>query len=779
MLKKSVLLLKTITAITIIAILGGNYFLSKKISKRQGNISVPQITQNTKIWFDKWAIPHIEAQNEQDAYFALGYIHAQDRLFQMEMLRRLAKGELSEIFGKAAINSDKFFKTLAIQKTAKTMSDNLIDSSPTTQSLYSYLDGINHFQKSGNLPIEFSILNISPKKFLPEDSFAISGYLAFSFSQSFKINPVLEHIKQNLSKEHLKDFISALNLSKESLDSLSSYKFTTKNKLDIGLNDPISGLTSLHGSNAWVISGKNTSSGKPILANDPHMNFSAPAVWYEAHITTPQTEYYGHHVAGVSTPILGHNNNVAWGVTMLQNEDVFFLKEASWKNLKATKHKIKVKDSSPIDFTTKESSNGPIVNAVIDGFENNKKPISMWWAFHKTSNSLLEAFYGLARCKSILEFPKHLEKIGAPGLNVLAADKNNNIAWWTVAKLHDFKQNPQTKFLLDASSSKFKLDNFLPFQKNPHLLNPKEGFIVSANHDPKLSNNESLVSGNYSIPKRFFKIKNLLTAKKKLNVADIQKIQLGNQVDFHKKILQKILKIKKQINNNEQTSYKALLTLEKWDGNTNKKEVGSTIYFAFIQQLTEYLFKEKFPSKIYEKLLRINVLYEILDDLIDKPNSLWWKGQNQEQALLQIWKKSIEKNEKELGKNINSWQWGKVHTLEIPHILGNKWPLNFVFNLGPNAMPGAIETINNQLFYLENNSFKIKLGPSTRRVIDFANLKTSLGISPTGQSGYFFDKHYKDQHNYYIKDKYRYQLFESSTQTNKKNIKSILIMKPA
>lgn len=312
----------------------GTYYLNSKKAVRSGNITLPGLTDSVDVRFDTFAVPHIYAKNETDAYYALGYVHAQERLFHMELLRRLAKGELAEILGPKLKSTDSFFRTLRLKQFGKVY---IQKADKTTQAFnisQAYLDGINHYIQTRPAPIEFDILKIPKKAYLLSDIISVAGYMAYSFASGFKTDPVLTFIRDELGQAYLSDMDylpSAVPPLKLLTDTHKSLAQMAGLVADIETRHSPVGF--FEGSNAWAIQGNKTISGKPILSGDPHIAHSCPSVWYEAHIVTPEVNFYGHFLSGVPVALLGFNQKVAWTLTMFQNDDVdLFIEKSNPEN---------------------------------------------------------------------------------------------------------------------------------------------------------------------------------------------------------------------------------------------------------------------------------------------------------------------------------------------------------------------------------------------------------------------------------------------------------------
>ncbi len=381
--------------IIILIIITTAYFWLKSTSPDySGNISIKGLNNEVEVIFDEFGVPYIYAENAHDAYMALGYVHAQERLFQMEMIRRVTSGRLSELLGEKFIDTDKTMLTLGIRDMATRSADKYFNN---TNELYknqtlAYLDGINNFIKDGNLPIEFKLLNFKPELFKPVDVYTAIGYMSLSFTSALSQDPMVTNILETLGNDYLIDF---------DLDSIS-VKFNDTDSQTQQLSDLSLGIQDIfetlpipvwYGSNNWVLSADRSKSGKVLLANDTHIKYSQPAVWYEAYIEYPDFSMAGYYLAGVPFAIIGHNNIFAWGVTIFPFDNMDLYKEKQnpenpnqiwvddhWENYTTVVKTIPVKDGNDISFTIRSSRHGPVLNGIYNKIaKNNDPPITLWW----------------------------------------------------------------------------------------------------------------------------------------------------------------------------------------------------------------------------------------------------------------------------------------------------------------------------------------------------------------------------------------------------------------
>ena len=317
-------------SIVAVLVIVGLVFINGLKPNYEGELTLDSLAAPTQVYYDTYGIPHIYASNETDAFRTLGYVHAQDRLWQMEILRRIAPGRLSEVFGSATLSTDKFFLSLGIGEATEQTVAELDNDNPMVKLSQAYLDGVNQFISEGPTPIEFYLTGLEKKPFTLEDMFNTLGYMAFSFAQGHKTDPLVTTIGEKLGIEYLEDFeidvdsntVWIQNHNETEPDSVRTNITAMVHKALDGLSVPL-----FEGSNSWVIAPEKTKNGKVIFANDPHIGFSQPAVWYEAHISTPTYEKYGYHLGGVAFPVLAHDRKMAYGMTMFENDDVDFFYE--------------------------------------------------------------------------------------------------------------------------------------------------------------------------------------------------------------------------------------------------------------------------------------------------------------------------------------------------------------------------------------------------------------------------------------------------------------------
>ncbi|MFD1314481.1 penicillin acylase family protein [Namhaeicola litoreus] len=768
--------------IVIIFILGilAWFFVRNNKPIYSGKLDLEKLRDSVSVYFDEVGVPHIYANNTADAYLALGYLHAQDRLWQMELMRRIGPGRLSEIFGKDMIQTDKLFRGMGIELAAKKSLAKIDTNSISFQYARAYLDGVNQFITHGKTPIEFRLLGIEKETYTILDIYNVFGYMSFGFAQAYKTDPLLTDLHEKLGSLYLRDLDvnndPRTTLIKNYTNGIEkrSAGAISKQINELTMNLPIPPFV---GSNSWVIGSKKTKEKGVILANDPHIEFSQPSVWYQAHIKSPDYEMYGFHLALTPFPLLAHNRDFAYGLTMFQNDDLNFYYESG--DFLERKEIIKVKGEDDVEFIVKTGKKGPIMNNLFKGLDSTKS-ISMDWIYTKSNNDLLDVTYLMSHAKSLSEFKSGVSKIHAPGLNVMYGDKNNNIAWFAAAKLFRFSEEIDTKFILDPAYSNSEI-NLLGFDQNPQAINPPWNYVYSANNQPEEIEN-GYYPGYYLPEDRAKRIVQLLSDKNDFSKSDVEKMILDNTSSVVPGLVRTVLGNLTKVNFSENEN-KALEILKNWDGSYTQKSIAPSIYNLFLYHFASLTFKDEMGDDYFQMFLNTHLFKRQIAKQIKNLNSIWWDDistkeykENRDEIFTNAFHKTIQQLEKEYGDNLEEWTWDQSLSVTHKHAFDKVAVLRPFFNVGPFKTDGGNEVLNNQIFYLNDiGKYQVKAGPSTRRIIDFSDIENSSTIIPTGQSGNIFSKHYKDQaEKYHAGEFVKMKLNEAEI----KQAKDVLILYP-
>lgn len=793
--KKFALILGSLVLLLIFSILIFAFLHSPKYN---GEIKLDGLKSQTEVLFDNYGVPHIYAENEEDAYQALGYVHAQDRLFQLEMMRRAGTGTLSEFLGADLIDIDKFFRTLGIPKHAQESTElwNSSGDSPWKTATEAYILGVNQFIRQGNLPMEYTLLGESPREFTVNDMHGITGYMSFGFAMGVKTDPLITKMARELPKEYL-DILSLQTLPShhfipnyypDSLKEISLEKSSLVSMLE-NLPTPL-----LEGSNAWVISGSKTNSGKVISANDTHIGFSSPSVWYEAHLEYPGYSFYGNHLAGMPFGFVGNTRFHSIGLTMFENDDQDFfeiklkpgdidsylLGDQTYPILKRSES-IPVKGAEAELLEIRSTIHGPILNDVVPEIaELSENPIASWWVYVLEPTKALEATYKMNHAKSMQEVANAAELIHAPGLNIMYGDISGNIAWWAVAKLPIRSEKVHSKIIADGSDPETLPKGWYPFTDNPMSINPDQGYVVSANNQPDTLANGILFPGYYYPGDRYQRIANQLEERNDWDQESVKKIQLETVNLTHPKSAKAMIGA---IEVSEFSEYKEILErLGTWSGNNDLEKVEPTLYYKWLYHTLRLAMEDEIGEKAFSAYLETFLMIRSTNNFLALTENPWWDNretkniESKSDIISSALTLSLEELSNQFGEDWKNWNWEKAIISEHPHPLGAQKPLDKIFNVKTRTLKANAEGVNKLAFKLNGEGlYKVTSGPAMRIILDFNQVEKSISVLPTGQSGNRFSSHYSDQADLYVDGKYRPQLMNRNEIQNKMESKLILI----
>lgn len=785
-------ILKYLVIILVLLFVGIWLYTKSQKPIYNGEVSLKNITDEVTVYFDDIGVPHIYATNNQDAYTALGYVHAQDRLWQMELIRRIAAGRLSEIFGEKLIATDKLFSGLGIEEAAAKTIENLDKNSEPYKMAMAYLKGVNQYIKEGKTPIEYTLVGVKKEPFQLKDMYNVFGYMAFSFAIAHKTDPMLNEVKEKLGIAYFNELIDVETKNLTTIETDKNAIITSTFSEAMHNLTEVLPISPFIGSNAWVLGANKTKNGKVIFSNDPHIGYSQPSVWYQAHIKTPSYEMYGFHLALVPFPLLGHNKTYAYGLTMFENDDVDFYIEKNNPN-NASQYQfegdflayeqvdkiLKIKNSKDSLYTIKVSKHGPLMNGIIDHLED-ERPIAMQWIYTKLENKILDVAYEISHSKNLEDFKKGAKKLHAPGLNMMYGDAKNNIAWFASGKLYNYRDSLYTKAFLNGSSGKDEIISYIDFEENPQAINPENGYVYSANNQPDSIANK-MYPGYYLAGDRAERIVSLLEKKNDWTQQEVAKMMLDVTSLMAPKIAQNFVgEIEKnKLSVSEKT---AISILKKWKGNFDLEEVAPVIYNRLVYEFQKNTFADELGNGFFQ-FVNTPFVEKVLPVQLKREHSVWWdnihtknKVETKKDVINTSFKNAFNFLQNQLGENVHDWKWKRVISVEHKHAVGEVALLRKYFNVGPFKTNGGDQVINNQIYNVDSTGFyKVTAGPSTRRVVDFSDVENSIAIIPTGQSGRIFSSYYKDQAQKYLKGEY--VKMKLNTREIKQS-KQILLLKP-
>jgi penicillin amidase len=767
-------LLYVLSIVCIIITFSVSGYLQYKLPKTSGvNKALSSILEkDVDVYYDDFGIPHINAKNISDAYKAFGYVMASQRLFQMDVFRRVVSGRLSEIFGDKTIQADILMRKLQIKKNALKQLHHPKLSDEAKIIMKSFLEGIHQYIDDGVLPVEFDILGYKPDRFETLDLMAISGYMALSFAEGVTGDILNAKLIQTLPEDKLEIIRTGADADFQYFNSQKTVQSDILKSFHSSVSEISNVFPLFHGSNSWVLSGSRTKSGKPILANDPHIAASSPHIFFEAHIKVDNYEVYGNFIPLIPFAVMGHTPYSAWGVTMAELDDlniydekvnpedktkVMYLNE--WVDIESRVEKIKVKDSKNISVEVSSTPHGPILSG--SQFDVKGKTLSLSWSVFHPENNIVQGLYEIPLAKTVTDLKTAVSHGAAPGLNISWVNNDGDIVWWVLGMFPKFPEGVDSDLILNGSDGSNEIERYYTIDENPHLINPESGVITTANYKPQQAE-FSHFDGYWQPGGRYFRIEELLSEKQIWSVDDLKKIQTDN-------IIPSLVSIKSQfakaIDLPKLSRYekKVYTIFSKWDGGTSTESIGSSIYHYWNYHNIKNAFLDELGEKDFIQFGRTADFWHSYKKILFSLKHSFWDNiktdrvESGEDIITLSFQTTVEQLREKFGDDTSRWKWGKLHTAEYIHPLGSVKPLNYLFNIGPIEANGGRYVINNLGHKKHTKDFKVVHGPATRRIIDMINPRSTLGIMPTGNSGNFNSEHFDNQLKLYHSDKYRIQ----------------------
>lgn len=756
------------------------WILTKPLPEYEGSENVKSISSNIKIYRDSSAVPYIIAAKETDAAFALGYVHAQERMFQMDITRRAGEGRLAEILGSRAAPFDKMFRTIGIYEISEKIYPEL---NPRSKELLdAYADGVNEYLRlnNDNYSVEFDVLGYTPYKWKPEHSISIAKLMAWELNISLWTDVAFSHLVQKIGAEKAAEILPQFP---ENTPVIIPDHLEKISMIGTGLVETdkqfrkFFGIEGTHiGSNNWVINSKRSQSGKPIIANDPHLAFSIPGKWYVAVIRAGEWNAEGFTIPGLPGIVIGKNENISWVLTNVMADDADFYVEKldtsgtkyfmdnAWNSLTIKKDTIVVKDSSDIIYDIRKTHRGPIIseihpyNVLFPDSSRSTADISMNWTALNVSDELY-AIYSVNTAGNWTEFKEALRYFTAPGQNFVYADKEDNIGYVCAVKL-PIRSNNSPTLIFDGTSSGSDWQGFVDYNEMPKLFNPDNNYIASANNKT-VKSFPYHISNIWEPPSRIDRIVELLGSKEKHSVKDFKKYQMDFYSHYAKIITPYILDAFKNTKINDPNLNLSLELLKNWNFVMDKYDQAPTIFLVFFQNLLENIFIDEMGESLFKEYIFIaNVPYRIVEQMFRENNSIWFDNvktetyETRDVIIRESLSGTLSELEEKFGGDIAQWQWLNLHTLTFMHPFSGVSPIvDKIVNVGPFTIGGDGTTIFNTE-YSFTDPYKNKLGPSMRYIFDFSKPDEFEFILPTGQSGHIMSDHYSDMTSKWLEGKY-------------------------
>ena len=764
-----------LVSLVILCFIAAYFWLKSSLPMYSGEMKLVGLHEPVDAYFDEFGIPHIDAKNSEDAYRALGYLHAQERLFQLELLRRAGSGTLAEIIGEDMVKVDRIFRTLGVSEYAKTSAENFQKNHVNDEmckEVNAYMDGVNQFIETGPTPPEFDLMGIPKRKLTVTDMFSISAAMSFSFQMANKTEPIMTHVALKYGNQYLYDLGMHHDSTESEIRHFDNRDIDSSlmmlNNLFLEAEEALP-VTPFDGSNAWAVAGSKSSTGKPIFCNDTHIGYGLPQTWFEAHVKCPEFEITGHFLAGIPYALIGRTPHHAWGITMLEQDEMDFYAEKRNPNnpnevwykghyvpLTFRTEEIKIKGKESLVLTVPITPHGPVVNDAFVGM-NSSTPISISWIYTQVENKTFEAFREMNLSTSMSQFESTLSYIHSPGLSLNYADAEGNIAWWACA--HLVKRHPSCNswVILNALDTLNEWNGYYSFKENPRCVNPSWGYIYSANDWPGPLADGSYYPGYYKPQYRADRIKMLLEESNQWSAEKMKTMLNDVTSTVDASILQALEPLVQK-----SKYYEDVAPAFRWNGAYEPEAVGPVLFNRFLYYYLKFACEDEMGKDHFNLFLDTHQLQRTQLDLFNNEHAVWWDNvhtkqiETREDILLLAFETAAQKLLKEEGV-VEKWAWKKVCKLELKHPLGVVALFKPFVNREELPVWGGNETIHQTGFKLDSTgTYHVHFGSQMRIIHDFAN-NDSWNINPAGQSGHPLSKHYLDQAELYRTRKFRHE----------------------
>jgi len=755
-------------------------YVRKSLPVQGSDIRLPGLAHSVSVLVDAHGVPHITATSDDDAFFALGYVHAQNRMWQMESQRRIGQGRLSEIAGAAFLQSDKYMRTLGLARVAR---QNLLHlDTNSVRSLQAYAKGVNAWIGEQHvLPIEFQVLGFRPEAWQPEDSLLQIKLMALSLDRNYRLELVYSLWTKLLGAQRTNELRAGYPNSsavvtqahaavpKRDLDRLLTLNARTEDLFRLGGEGA--------GSNAWVISGQYTSSGKPLLANDPHLKTQLPSVWYLAELQGDRLHVAGATIPGLPLVLTGHNQSIAWGVTALNadTQDVFLERthiendnlyevDGQWMPVQFDRELIQVraefpaflnKPLAPVPWLVRRTRHGPLIS---DAAGQVDVPMALRWSALNEADISYSAFLAINHARDWTEFRAALEYYTAPTLNFVYADRGGNIGYAAGGEV-PLRKSGDGSLPVPGWNSAFEWTGTIPRAELPHSFNPTSGYIVTANNKIHDDSYLYFVSRDWAPGYRADRITSLIAEAIAAGRAFTVQSMVNMQGDSKNSQAAQLLSLFTGVTTLNERQQRAIEYLRQWDLRADESSIAASIYHAWLARFSRSILDEAVdvaevpPARrdVGRDALSEQLYPMFLNDVVNGNLREWCDIRSTSSVescrdrALQALDPALEDLERLAGSDMRDWQWGSLHRAHYPHgLFTNVKVLDAIFDRsiahGGDAYTVAVAGST----YSKDRGYRDTVGPSYRQVIDLADWNASRFISNTGQSGNILSAHYDD-----------------------------------
>ena len=769
MARKVLIIVLAILGVLALALAGAFLFLrSSAATATDGRLELAGLQSEVTVQRDENGIPHIYADNAHDLFFAQGYVQAQDRLFQMDFQRRVGLGRLSEVLGEATLETDQFLRTLGTGRAAAE-DLNVLDGE-TLAHLQAYADGVNAFIATNpdKLPIEFRVLGYAPEPWQPLHSLVWGKMMAWSLGGNWENELMNAQIIEALGADKAAELLTGYPADGPFIIPPEVKSFAGLGQFDMDQVWAVKRLLKSAdpgvGSNNWVVAGSRTTTGLPLLANDPHLGMQIPSVWYANGLHGGGFDVVGVVFPGVPGVVIGHNNRIAWGVTNVgpDVQDLFIEKinpdnpnqyefQGQWQDMQVIEEAIAVKGrTEPVIQTVRITRHGPIMNDVSGAMGEDSQPLAMQWTALQAT-PLSQAILRIDQAQNWEQFRRALQDFATPAQNFVYADVDGNIGYqmpgWVPIRAQSDGTVP-----VPGWTGEYEWTGTIPYEELPFVYNPAVGYVATANNQVVPDSYPYLITTDWAAPYRAQRIVELIESKPQLSPEDFAAIQ-GDihpvPTDIFVPLLSKI-----DASGGSQAVQKSLAALLAWDRRMTADAAEPLIFEMYQQMLIRETVGDEISAAGGEELAADflsgfrNISTQTVQRLAGQPDSPWWDDvrtaavESQTEIVARALSLAVADLQTRFGDDPARWRWGDAHWTNFDHLVfASVSPLDAIFNRSI-AAQGSGFSVN--AAGADYEDFSMNSGASFRQIIDLSNLAGSRFIYTTGQSGDVFSPHYAD-----------------------------------
>ncbi len=769
-------ILTIILIVIVLAVAGGMIFLNsvktRALPDYNASVDLEKLSSPVNVFRDSMGIPHIYADNEEDLYRTVGYVMAQDRMWQMDLMRRITTGRLSEVLDPGLVEADQLFRALDFLSKSRMV---IAQTDPEIlRCMEAFTDGINQYinQHQKNLSFEFTMLGYKPDLWKIEHTFNLIGYMAWDLSSGWNTDMALYKLQQVVSDSLFSELLPDMKFQ---TTPVFPEFMSSDNTLELqsAMSDAIEiieelGLQVFEASNNWAVSGEKSETGMPIMANDMHLGLMAPGIWYQMHqVIEGKLNVTGVALPGAPFIIAGHNEDIGWGMTNVAVDDLDFyletinpadsnqyLLDGEWKDMKIVKEEIPVKGADePAVRINRFTHRGPVVSE-FKGVKD--KVMSASWQGNEFSNEI-RTVYLLNRAGNWEEFRDALSTFNSVSQNVVYADRKGNIGLQTAAGVPI--RHSGGILVYPGDTSLYDWQGAVPFEELPNSYNPECGYVSSANNKTVNEDYPYYIGTWFGLPWRIGRIREMLEEKELFGTDDFKRMLRDQHSHFAMLMTPLYLDaLQKQASGDYQEAFEALA---EWDYDMQATSAAALIFEIMFMELNRAMFEDELGDN-YKQLAYNTIAKNLIEKTRVTGESLWCDNVNTPDVtesfhdnIRTAFQHTMDTLSSMYGPEVNTWEWGQLHSVALMHPMGNVSIVEKLFkvNRGPYPIGGSSHTVC-PYSYPKGTSFVANHGASERHIFHTADWDLSLTVIPTGISGIPASPHYLDQTELYVNNQY-------------------------